>query len=70
MERRLPAVFGATETNPQAVTLPDALTTLSQPSPFITRVDEKAVLTGLPKSHARQEEILKALQVPLPGLSL
>jgi hypothetical protein len=34
------------------------------------RVDEKTVLTRLPKPDARQEEILNALQVPLPGQSL
>jgi len=70
MERRLRAVFGTTETNPHAVTLPDALTALSRLCLLHFRVDEKTVLTRLPKPDARQEEILKALQVPLPGQSL
>ena len=70
MERRLRAVFGTTETNPYAVTLPDALTAMSRLCLLHYRVDEKTVLTRLPKPDARQEEILKALQVPLPGQSL
>jgi transposase len=70
MERRLRAVFGTTETNPHAVTLPDALTAMSRLCLLHYRVDEKTVLTRLPKPDARQEEILNALQVPLPGQSL
>ena len=70
MERRLRAVFGTTETNPHTVTLPDALTAMSRLCLLHYRVDEKTVLTRLPKPDARQEEILKALQVPLPGQSL
>ena len=70
MERRLRAVFGTTETNPHAVTLPDALTAMSRLCLLHYRVDEKTVLTRLPKPDAQQEEILKALQVPLPGQSL
>jgi hypothetical protein len=34
------------------------------------RLDEKTVLTRLSTPDARQEDILKALQVPLPGQSL
>ena len=53
-----------------AATLPDALTAMSRLCLLHYRVDEKTVLTRLPKPDARQEEILKALQVPLPGQSL
>jgi hypothetical protein len=44
-----------------------ALTAMSRLCLLHYRVDEKTVLTRLPKPDARQEEILKALQVPLPG---
>ena len=53
-----------------AATLPDALTAMSRLCLLHYRVDEKTVLTRLSTPDARQEDILKALQVPLPGQSL
>jgi transposase len=66
MERRLRAAFGTTATHPQAITLPDALTALSRVCLLHYRVDEKTVVTRLPRPDARQQEILQALGVTLP----
>jgi transposase len=66
LERRLQAVFGTTDADPHAVTLPDALAALSRLCLLHYEVDGKAVATGLPKPDARQREILQALGVSLP----
>ncbi len=66
MERRLQAAFGTTDTNPHAITLPDALAALSRLCLLEYRVDEKTTVTRLPKPDARQQQILAALGVPLP----
>ena len=66
MERRLQAVFGTTDTNPHAITLPDALAALSRLCLLQYSVDEKTTLTRLPMPDGRQKEILQALGVTLP----
>jgi len=66
LERRLQAVFGTTDTDPHAVTLPDALAALSRLCLLHYAVEGKIVATGLPKPDARQREILQALGVSLP----
>jgi len=66
LERRLQAVFGTTDTDPHAVTLPDALAALSRLCLLHYEVEGKIVATGLPKPDARQREILQALGVSLP----
>jgi hypothetical protein len=44
MERRLRAAFGTTDSNPHAITLPDALTSLNI-SLLQYQVDEKTTVT-------------------------
>jgi transposase len=66
LERRLQAAFGTTDTNSQAVTLPDALAALSRLCLLTYPINEKASLTRLPKPDLRQKEILRALGVTLP----
>ena len=67
IERRLHAAFGTTDTNSHAVTLPDALASLSRLCLLHYEVDEKTTVTRLPKPDARQKEILQALGVSFPG---
>ena len=66
MERRLQAKFGATDTDPHAITLPDALAALSRLCLLNYRIDEKTAVTRLPRPDQRQQEILRALEVTLP----
>jgi hypothetical protein len=66
LERRLQMAFGTTDTNPHAITLPDALAALSRLCLLQYPVDEKTTVTRLPKPDARQEQILDALGAPLP----
>ncbi len=66
LERRLQAVFGTTDTNAQAVTVPDALAAVSRLCLLNYEIDEKTTLTRLPKPDPRQKEILQALGVTLP----
>jgi hypothetical protein len=66
IERRLAAVFGTTDHNPHATTLPDALAALSRLCLIHYPIDEKRHVTRLPKPDQHQTEILKALRVRLP----
>jgi transposase len=68
MERRLRAVFGTTETRTDALTLPDALLSLTRLCLLHYPVDAKATVTKLPQPDARQQEILHALGVRLPAM--
>jgi hypothetical protein len=70
MERRLRAAFGTTETHPQAVTVPDALTALGRLCLLHYRVDEKTVVTRLPQPDPRQAGIMAALQAHLPKMKM
>jgi len=67
IERRLQAVYGTTDANPHATTLTDAITTLNRLCLLEYQVDEKTVVTRLPKPDARQQEILRALGIQLPA---
>jgi len=66
IERRLRAVFGTTDTDPQALTLPDALAALSRLCLLEYKIDEKTTVTKLPLPNANQQQILTALGVSLP----
>ena len=70
MERRLQAAFGTTETRAGALTLPDALRSLTRLCllHYHYRVDEKTTVTKLPQPDARQREILQAFGVTLPAM--
>jgi transposase len=67
LERRLREQFGTTDNNPHAITLRDALTSLSSLCLMQYQVDEKTTVTKLPKPSANQTKILTALGVILPG---
>ena len=67
MERRLRAAFGTTDSNPHAITLPDALRALSSLSLLQYKIDEKTTVTKLPQPTANQQQILAALGVSLPA---
>ena len=68
MERRLRAAFGTTDSDPHAITLPDALTSLSHLSLLQYRVDGKTTVTKLPQpSESQRQILLKALAVTLPA---
>jgi len=67
MERRLRAAFGTTDSNPHAITLPDALASLSHLSLLQYQVDEKTTVTKRPQPSESQKQILKALAVTLPA---
>jgi transposase len=66
MERRLQAAFGTTDADPHAITLADALATLSRLCLLQYPVDEKTTVTRLPRPDDRQQQILAALGVTLP----
>jgi transposase len=66
MERRLREQFGTTDSNPHAITLGDALTSLASLCLMHYKVDEKTTVTKLPQPSANQEKILTALVVTLP----
>jgi transposase len=66
IERRLRAVFGTTDADPHALTLPDALASLSRRCLLEYKIDEKTPLTKPPLPNAHQQEILAALRVSLP----
>jgi len=68
MERRLRAAFGTTETRADAITLPDALLSLTRLCLLHYPVDEKTMVTKLPQPDARQRQILQALGVTLPAM--
>jgi transposase len=66
IERRLRAAFGTTDSNPHAITLPDALASLARLCLLHYPIDEDTTVTRLPKPDVRQKEILSALGVALP----
>jgi transposase len=67
MERRLREQFGTTDSNPHAITLRDALTSLGSLCLLHYKVDEKTTVTKLPRPRANQRKILTALGVTLPA---
>ena len=67
VERRLAAEFGTTDKNRYAVTVPDALASLSRLTLLNYVVSDKVTVTKLPKPDAQQERILTALKVSLPS---
>jgi transposase len=67
-ERRLRAAFGTTETRADALTLPDALLSLTRLCLLHYLVNEKTMVTKLPQPDARQRQILQALGVTLPAM--
>jgi hypothetical protein len=67
IQRRLRQRFGTTDTDPYAITLPDALAALGSLSLLHFQVDEKTTLTKLPKPTDNQLKILDALEVKLPA---
>ena len=68
MERRLRASFGTTDSNPHAITLPDALASLSRLCLLQYGIDEQTTVTKLPQPSTNQKQILAALGVTLPSL--
>ena len=66
LEQRLQAVFGTTDTDRHTVTLPDALAALSRLCLQNYEIDEKTMVTRLPRPDADQKQILAALGVSLP----
>jgi len=66
IERRLQAAFGTTNSDPYAITLPDALASLIRLCLLHYPIDAHTTVTRLPRPDARQREILTALQVTLP----
>jgi transposase len=70
IQRRLAAVFGTTDSDPHAVTLPDALAALNRLCLLHYPIDEHRSLTRLPKPDAHQAQILNALKVHLPSSPL
>ena len=67
MERRLREKFGTTDSNPHAITLPDALKALGSLCLLQYKIDEKTTVTKLPQPRANQQQILAALGVSLPA---
>jgi len=66
VERRLAAVFGTTDADCYAVTVPDALASLSRLTLLHYKVDDKIAVTKLPMPDQQQKRILDALKVSLP----
>jgi len=66
IERRLRATFGTTDSNPYAITLPDALASLARLCLLHYPIDAETKVTRLPKPDVRQNEILTALGLALP----
>ena len=67
MEQRLREKFGTTDSNPHAITLPDALRALGSLCLLEYKIDEKTTVTKLPQPRTNQQEILTALGVSLPA---
>jgi hypothetical protein len=67
MERRLREHFGTTDSNPHAITLRDALTSLATLCLLQYKINEKTTVTKLPQPSANQTKILTALGVILPA---
>jgi transposase len=68
MERRVREHFGTTDSNPHAITLGDALTSLASLCLMHYKIDEKTTVTKLPQPSANQAKILTALGVTLPAM--
>jgi len=68
LERKLRLRFGTTESDPHALTLPDALAALSSLCLLHYQVDEETTLTKLPQPTMNQQQILEALGVSLPAM--
>ena len=66
IERRLRAAFGTTDSNPHAITLPDALASLSRLCLLHYSIDAATRVTRLPRPDDRQKKILTALDLTLP----
>jgi hypothetical protein len=66
MEARLTASFGTTDTDPHAVTLPDALASLSRLCLQHYSLENGTTITRLPQPDSRQQTILEALHITLP----
>ncbi len=66
MERRLTARFGTTNTDPHAVTLPDALAALSRLCLQHYSLENGTTITRLPRPDSRQQSLLDALNITLP----
>jgi transposase len=66
MERRLRAAFGTTDSDRHAITLPDALASLSRLCLLHYPINADTAVTRLPRPDARQKEVLAALRVTLP----
>ena len=67
MEGRLKACFGTTDTDPHAITVPDALAALSRLCLQHYRLENGTLITRLPQPDPRQQTILEALQINLPS---
>src|SRR5882762_7613534 len=67
MERRLREKFGTTDSNPHAITLPDALRALGSLCLLQDKIDERTTVTKLPHPRSNQQQILAALGVSLPA---
>ena len=68
IEKRLRIAFATTDTNHDAITLPDAMAALGRLCLLHYTVDEKTTLTKLPQPDSRQQQILNALHVHLPAM--
>jgi hypothetical protein len=68
LERRLRAALGTSDTQPDAITLPDALRALTRLCLLHYPVDEKTTVSKLPQPDARQQALLAALGVTLPTM--
>lgn len=66
IERRLQAAFGTTDSDPHAITLPDALASLGRLCLLHYSIDADTAVTRLPVPDERQKQILAALGVALP----
>ncbi len=67
LERRLATVFGSTDTDSTAVTLPDALAALSRLTLLAYEVTDGTTVMRLPGTDPQQRKILDALNVSLPA---
>jgi len=67
LERRLATVFGTTAQDPMAITVSDALAALGRLPLLLYAIDEKTVVTRLPKPDEHQRQILEGLKVSLPA---
>ncbi len=66
MQRRLTARFATTDTDPHALTLPDALAALSRLCLQHYSLENGTTISRLPQPDIRQQSILEALHITLP----